>query len=90
MINEEKCLEYMKEKRQELIDFWEDYKHENHEVQYYDYVIDLIENQPSIVKCKDCKFWSKFDRVDYGSCKVHYVDYMSRDQYCSKGVKKNG
>lgn len=42
-MNRTEIINYMKEKRQELIDFWEDYKHENHEVQYYDFVINSLE-----------------------------------------------
>ena len=54
-------IEYRKEKRHELIEFWEDYKHENHEVQALDIAItsletdeayQLMEEQPEF--CEDC------------------------------------
>lgn len=42
-ITRAEVIEYAKEKRHELIEFWEDYKHENREVRYYDFIINSLE-----------------------------------------------
>ena len=60
-IDRSEVIEYAKEKRHELIEFWEDYKHENREVKYYDFIINSLETdeayqleyeKPEI--CEDC------------------------------------
>ena len=79
-IDRSEVIKYAKQKRHELIEFWEDYKHENREVKYYDFIINSLETdeaynlmyeQPEF--CANC-----IDR-----------DYLIRDLYCKAHGETN-
>ena len=60
-IDRSEVIEYAKQKRYELIEFWEDYKHENREVKYYDFIINSLETDEAYQLeyekpefCEDC------------------------------------
>lgn len=51
------------------------------EVNGYSHVVDVLEQmpsaQPEIIRCKDCRWWDKYDDYDNGYCMAAKHGYWS-------------
>lgn len=39
-----------------------------------------------VIRCKDCKYWCEYDYT----CRHHRTVGMTADDFCSRGVRKDG
>ena len=76
--------------REKLIELLESAPgHANNEVYSFAEIVDnLIANGVRIpVRCKDCKYWCKFD--GFGNCcSINGLDAAREEDFCSYGVRK--
>lgn len=61
-----------------------------------DSIIDYLDDAPTIndaeivVRCKDCAHFGKLLRNGLHACCLYVMPYCRPDDFCSRGVKKDG
>lgn len=43
-----------------------------------------------VVRCKNCKHYTPFDNLDYGTCTRWYNEKVEENYFCGKGKRKEG
>ena len=54
--------------------------------QFRDIVVELLKEQPEIVRCKDCKYYDHFN----GCMSWHDVNSKNDNWYCADGERQEG
>lgn len=52
--------------------------------------LELLKEQPEIVRCKDCKAWKQYDDMNLGECELYPEYNKMGDWFCNFGERKEG